>query len=149
VALGSIVNHNLNNIEIIGQVPTVKRMLERVLELDAAKKPKDLSLAALPYVALGQIESASTVTGNAQSARDYFQKAIDITTVNGKELFLLPRTIRAYRVGRMTRDQAYYHQELAKVLESSPAVWPEQRLANEVAHRRARRYLKAEHAIFQ
>lgn len=149
IALGSIVNHNLDNIEIIAQVSTVKRMLQRVIELDIANKPKDRAFAALPYVALGQIESASTQTGNAQNAKILFEKAIAETTIDGKELYLLPRTIMAYRVGRMTRDQGFYHRELAKVLEMAPSVWPAQRLANEVAHRRARRYLKVEKELFR
>ena len=149
VALGSIVNHNLDNIEIIAQVPTVKAMLARVLELDAAKPPSDLALAAFPYVALGQLESASPQTGSAAKAIEYFQKAIAITTVGGQERYLLPRTLMAYRVGRMTRDRALYHDGLAKVLATPPSVWPEQRLTNEVAQRRARRYLKLEKELFQ
>jgi len=36
-----------------------------------------------------------------------------------------------------------------KVLETPPSVWPEQRLANEIAHRRARRYLSHEKELFQ
>lgn len=148
VALGSIINHNLNNIDIIAQLSTVKRMLARVIELDAKKQPKDLAYAALPFVALGQVESASTQTGDPKKAVEYFQKAIDVTTVNGQELYLLPRTIMAYRVGRLTADRALYHDNLAKVLATSPAVWPAQRLANEVAHRRARRYLKLERTTF-
>jgi hypothetical protein len=35
------------------------------------------------------------------------------------------------------------------VIETPPSVWPEQRLANEVAHRKARRYLSKEKDIFQ
>ena len=39
--------------------------------------------------------------------------------------------------------------QLKQVLETPPSVWPEQRLANEVAHRRARRYLSHEKELFQ
>jgi len=38
--------------------------------------------------------------------------------------------------------------QLKQVLETPPSVWPEQRLANEVAHRRARRYLSHEKELF-
>jgi TRAP transporter T-component len=149
VALGSIINHNLNNVEIIAQLSTVKRMLARVLELDAAKKPSDLAYGALPYVALGQMESASTQTGDPKKAIEYFEKAIAVTTVDGQELYLLPRTMMGYRVGKMTGDRALYHDNLAKVLATSPSVWPAQRLANELAHRRARRYLTVERDTFR
>ncbi len=149
VALGSIINHNLDNIEVIGQASTVKLLLGRVLELDAAKAPSDPVLAALPHVALGQIESASTQTGDPKKAIEHFERAIALTTVAGQERYLLPRTIMAYRVGRLLRDRTLYHDGLAKVLSIAPSVWPEQRLANEIAHRRARRYLKLEKELFQ
>jgi hypothetical protein len=48
----------------------------------------------------------------------------------------------------MTNDQAFFHDQLKQVLETPPSVWPEQRLANEVAHRRARRYLSHEKEWF-
>lgn len=149
IALGSIINHNLNNVDIIAQLSTVRRMLARVIELDTAKRPSDLAYAALPYVALGQVESASTQTGDPKKAIEYFEKAIAVTTVEGQELYLLPRTMMAYRVGKMSGDRTLYNDNLAKVLATSPAVWPAQRLANELAHRRARRYLQAEKSIFQ
>jgi hypothetical protein len=34
------------------------------------------------------------------------------------------------------------------VLQTDPAIWPEQRLANEIAHRKARRYLRMEKELF-
>jgi len=62
---------------------------------------------------------------------------------------LLARTLMGYRVGLMTNDQAFMHAQLKQVLETPPAIWPEQRLANEVAHRRARRYLSHEKELFR
>ena len=62
---------------------------------------------------------------------------------------LLARTLWAYRVGLQTNDRKLFHDQLVKVLETDPAVWPEQRLANEVAQRRARRYLSNEKELFQ
>ena len=50
----------------------------------------------------------------------------------------------AYRVGLQTNDRKFFHEQLKIVLETPPSVWPEQRLANEVAHRKARRYLTHE-----
>jgi hypothetical protein len=55
----------------------------------------------------------------------------------------------AYRIGLQTNDQKFFHENLVKVLETPPSVWPEQRLANEIAHRRARRYLSHEKELFQ
>jgi hypothetical protein len=48
----------------------------------------------------------------------------------------------------MTQNRKLFHDQLVKVLQTAPSVWPEQRLANEVAHRRARRYLTIEKELF-
>ncbi len=149
LALGSIIQHNLDNIDLVGQASSVKLMLGRVLELDATKPPSDRVLAALPHLGLGQLESASSQTGNADRARAHFERAIELTTIDGQERYLLPRAFLAYRIGRMKRDRALYHDNLVKVLTTAPSVWPQERLANEIAHRRARRYLTAEKELFR
>ncbi len=158
MALGSLVNHNLTRVEMISNLPTVELMLQRVLEFDAQGLPKDpegmyfegqvnLTHAALPYVALGMLYSgrAPSMGGEPAKAKAMFEKAIGVT--EGK--FLLPRTLMAYRLGIQTNDRAFFHDQLKIVLETAPSVWPEQRLANEVAHRKARRYLTHEKELFQ
>lgn len=156
-ALGSLVNHNLTRVEMIAHVPTVQQILERVIEMDQAGLPVDpegsyyegqinKAQAALPYIALGMIHSAraTSMGGDAAKARASFEKAIELT--EGK--YLLARTLMAYRVGMMTQDRTFFHDQLKQVLETAPSVWPEQRLANEVAHRKARRYLSKEKDLF-
>jgi hypothetical protein len=147
-ALGSLVNHNLTRVEMLAYLGTVQAMLERVIEIDAKHGlPKNRVHAALPYVALGMLDSGKgkAMGGDPDKAKAEFEKAIEIT--DGK--FLLARTLMAYRVGLQTNDRKFFHDNLVKVLETPPSVWPEQRLANEVAHRRARRYLSHEKELFQ
>ncbi len=146
LALGSIINHNLDRIEMIGYLSTVQMIMERVIELDKANPPADKAHAALPHVALGMLHSArpAALGGEPAKAKAEFELALSIT--DGK--FLLPRTMMAYRVGKQTNDRKFFHEQLKQVLETAPSVWPEQRLANEVAHRRARRYLSKEKEIF-
>lgn len=157
VALGSLVNHNLTRIEMIGYLPTVEAILNRVLEMDAKGLPVDpegtyyagkvnLTHAALPYVALGMLHSgrAKSMGGDPDKARAFFEKALAVT----ENKMLLPRTLMAYRIGIQTNDQKFFHEQLKIVLETAPSVWPEQRLANEVAHRKARRYLAKEKELF-
>jgi hypothetical protein len=88
---------------------------------------------------------AKSMGGDPELAKASFQRALDITG----DKFLLARTLMAYRVGLQTNDQKFFHDNLVKVLETPPSIWPEQRLANEIAHRRARRYLSHEKDIFQ
>jgi hypothetical protein len=161
-ALGSIINHNLNDVEVIAHLPTVKLLFAKLLELDAGKKPpkgKDgkancsgnnaskCVYLALPHIAMGMLLSATgeQLGGDSAGAAKHFKDAIDLTL--GK--MLLPKVMLGYRVGKITQDKAMFRKTLLEVLSKSPAIWPEQRLANEVAHRRARRYLKMEKELFQ
>lgn len=146
LALGSLVNHNLSRIEMLSYLPTVEAIMMRVLELDAKHPPKNLQHAALPYIALAMLHSGrpKALGGEPEKAKAEFQKALDITS----DKFLLARTLMAYRVGLALNDKQFFHAQLKIVLETAPSVWPEQRLANEVAHRKARRYLQKEKDLF-
>ncbi len=146
-ALGSLINHNLTRIEMIAYLPTVEAILNRVIEIDAKSPPKNKAHAALPYIALGMIHTArgKALGGDPDKGKAMFEMALKVTD----NKFLLARTLMAYRVGLATNDRKFFHEQLKQVLETSPAVWPEQRLANEVAHRKARRYLSHEKDLFQ
>ena len=165
VGLGGMINHNLTRVEMLSYLPTVKVILERVVAIDTAQRgqidgtkkvPCDSGCTvrlALPHIALGMVYSAASAQfgGDAKRASDEFQIALRITAdakhPDGK--MLLARVLWAYRVGIMTNDRKLFHDQLVKVLETDPAIWPEQRLANEVAQRRARRYLSHEKELFQ
>ena len=153
LALGSIVNHNLGRAETLAYVSTVRVILDRVLELDGAKLPGRKELAALPHIAYGMIYSVggAAVGGDPAKAKASFETALKLTAdkdhPDGK--LLLARVLLGYRVGFVTNDRKFFHAQLKQVLETPPSVWPEQRLANEVAHRKARRYLSHEKELFQ
>lgn len=146
LALGSLVNHNLTRVEMISNLPTVEAIMNRVLEMDKANPPANKTHAALPYIALGMLHSGrpKAMGGDPDKAKAMFEAALKITD----NKMLLPRTLMAYRVGLQTNDQKFFHEQLKIVLETAPSVWPEQRLANEVAHRKARRYLSHEKDLF-
>ena len=147
-ALGGLVNHNLTRIEMISYLPTVQAMMERVVEIDTKSgPPSNKAHAALPHLALGMIHSARSPSmgGDPAKAKAAFEKALEVT--EGK--FLLARALMAYRIGMQTNDRKFFHDNLVKVLETPPSIWPEQRLANEIAHRKARRYLSHEKELFQ
>jgi hypothetical protein len=152
-ALGSIIQHNLGRAEMLSYLSTVRVLLDHVVELDKARKPSRTDYAALPHVALGMLLSAGSaqIGGDATRARAEFEAALQATAdkehPDGK--LLLARALMAYRVGLMTNDRKFFHGQLKQVLETPPSVWPEQRLANEIAHRKARRYLSHEKELFQ
>jgi hypothetical protein len=153
LALGSIINHNLSRVEMLAYLPTVQVILARVLTLDKANPPARKDYAALPHIAFAMVFSAvsSQLGGKAAEAKAEFEAALLATAdkdhPTGK--LLLARTLMGYRLGLMNNDRKFFHEQLKQVLETPPSVWPEQRLANEVAHRRARRYLSHEKELFQ
>jgi hypothetical protein len=157
LALGSLINHNLTRIEMLGYLDTVKKILGRVIEIDGpspktcaappAVCPASTAHLVMPYIAFGMLATGAgkAMGGDPEKGRADFQKALDMT--GGR--FLLARTLMAYRVGLANNDRKFFHDQLKLVLETPPSVWPEQRLANEVAHRKARRYLAQEKELFQ
>ena len=165
IGLGGMLNHNLTRVEMLSLIPVVTAIINRVVAIDTAQRgqidgtkgaPCDSGCTvrlALPHIALGMINSAASAQfgGKADVARAEFETALRITAdaqhPDGK--MLLARTLLAYRVGIQTNDRKLFHDNLVKVLETDPAIWPEQRLANEVAQRRARRYLSHEKDLFQ
>jgi hypothetical protein len=146
LALGAAVNQNKDNMEMIPYAATAKAMLLKVLEIDAKHPPRDPVLAAMPHVALGLVFTAvsPTLGGDPKKAEEHFKRALELT----QDKFLLARVHYAKRVGVATQNRQLYRDNLLKVLQTDPAIWPEQRLANEIAHRRARRYLKMEKELF-
>lgn len=146
IGLGSMINHNKDNVDLVAQAPTAKAMLLKVVALDERNPPKDKVLAALPHVALGLLYTAggTQLGGDAAKATEHFQKALALTN----DMFLLARVNYARKVGVMTQNRQLFRDELIKVLQTNPNIWPEQRLANEIAHRRARRYLSQEKELF-
>ena len=146
LGLASAINMNKDKMDLIAQLPTAKAMLQKVLEFDAKDEPSDKMLAALPHVAMGMLYSSTSkdLGGDPVKATAEFKTANDLT--GGK--FLLAQVFYARKVGVMTQDKKLFHDTLMKVLATPPSIWPEQRLAGEIAHRRARRYLKQEKELF-
>ena len=110
------------------------------------QSPNDIKAHNLLGIAL-------TAAEKIEEANTHFQKAIELTSdrtgPKPRDKLLLVRTLMGYRLGLVNNDQKFFHDQLKQVLETPPSVWPEQRLANEVAHRRARRYLSHEKELFQ
>lgn len=146
VGLASAINMNKDKMDLVAQLPTAKAMLLKVIEFDTKNPPDDKMLAALPHVAMGELYSATSKSlgGDVVKATAEFKIASDLT--GGK--FLLAQVFFARKVAVMSQDKRLFHDTLMKVLATPPSIWPEQRLAGEIAHRRARRYLKQEKELF-
>jgi hypothetical protein len=89
---------------------------------------------------LGTIYSSQgkAMGGNPEAAKKYFDEAIAAT--GGK--YLLTKVMMARYYAVVTQDRPLFESTLKAVLATSDDVWPDQRLANELAKRRAKRYLE-------
>jgi hypothetical protein len=140
LGLASAINLNRDDIEMVAYMPKVKAMFERVVKLDE----KFYNGGA--HLALGMLYTAQSkeVGGDPDLGKKHFERAIELT--DGK--FLMPQVLMAMNYGSIQHDQAFFHDRLVKVLDTPASIWPEQRLANELALVRARRYLAHEKELF-
>jgi hypothetical protein len=140
LGLASSINLNRDNIEMVAYANKAKVVFDRVTQLD----PNFYNGGA--YMALGMLYSSRphALGGNPEKGKELFEKASSIT--GGK--FLMPKVLMGYAVGRITNDREFFHKTLVQVLETSPAIFPEGRLANEIAHLRAKFYLAHEKEYF-
>jgi hypothetical protein len=140
LGLASTINLNRDDIDLVAYLPKAKMMFERVIELDE----KFYNGGA--HMALGMLYTGqgAAIGGNPAEGKKHFERAIEIT---GRK-FLMPMVLYAMNYGTITSDEKFFHETLVEVLKTAPSIWPEQRLANELAHIRARRYLAHEKELF-
>lgn len=136
LGLASAINMNRDDIVMVSHLPKAKLMLERVVELD------DDFANGLAHLGLGMMYSAqgAAIGGKPEVAMQHFER---INAINGGK-FLLAKVMMARTYAVINQKQDVFHDTLVEVLRTSPAIWPEQRLANELAHVKARRYLSQE-----
>ena len=146
VGLAGAINQNKDDIDLVGNLPRARVLFERLAELDAKDGGRDKALRALPHIALGSMAIAMSraLGGKPEVADRHFKQALQYTD----NKFLLIKVYLARRYAVAVQDKALFRKYLVEVLQTDPAIWPDQRLANEIAHRRARRYLKNEKEWF-
>lgn len=169
IGLASAINMNKDDVGMISMLPVAEWTLKRVVVMDgdgAMIKPADMSqadfdkefgkalgsapknpvLRAMPHIALGMLYTSrgKALGGDPEMGKKEFERAIELT--GGK--FLLAKVLLARNYGRIQTNREFFRKTLVEVLQTDPAIYPEQRLANEIAQRRARRYLKMEKEWF-
>jgi hypothetical protein len=146
IGLAGAINQNKDDIALVSHLPKARAMLERVVELDDADGARDPATRALPHIALASMAVAMSraLGGDPKLGARHFQRAMELT----RKKFLLVQVFYARRYAVAVQNRELFHKSLVEVLQTDPAVWPDQRLANEIAHRKARRYLKREKEWF-
>lgn len=123
---------NKDNPDVLADLPFAIACFERVFQLD----PTFNNYA--PYAAMGSYyaRTSASLGGEPARAREMFETAIARTHGN----FLTYKVMMARVYAVMVQDRALFTRLLQEVIDAGD-VMPEQRLANQIAKRRARRYL--------
>jgi len=127
---GSAANLAQEDVELMACLPSIERMIERVIELDAGYN------AGLPLAFQGVYYASKPriAGGDPEKAKAYFERAME---AHGDANMLIPYLYGRY-VGAQTQDRAHFDKMMKKVLEADLQAHPELRLTNEVARERAR-----------
>ena len=121
-------------------LPVAQALLERIVALQPDHRD------ATAHVLLGAIHSARSrlLGGDPPAGRKHFERARALT--GGGALLVDVMLARTYAV--TPGDRQLFRQALERVLAADPTRWPERRLVNEMARRKARRYLDVEDRFF-
>ena len=131
-AIARYINLNKDNPDALADLPFAVACFERSMQLDHTFNNYAPHVAMAGYYA----RASESLGGQPADARREFEAAINAT--HRQFLTYLVMYARFYAV--MVQDRALYRSLLEEVINAGD-VMPEQRLANVIAKRRARRYL--------
>jgi predicted anti-sigma-YlaC factor YlaD len=139
-ALAGAINTGKDDPSVIAFLPKVEALLMRAEQLD----PKFQNGGAL--LGLGAYWASRTkfFGGDPDKGRKYFERAM-----KDHPQFAMIRVMFARTYAVQTQDRALYERLLREVLDANPDSAPNVRLANEIARRRARRYLAEIDDLFE
>jgi hypothetical protein len=146
MGLGGAINLNKDNVDLVAHLGKVRMLIDKVMALDAKNPPADALKRTMPYLVDGRLRAGmpEALGGKPELGKKSFDKAYQLT--NQRHLLALVMMAQTYAVA--TQNRKLFRNTLVKVLQTDPASWPEERLMMEIAHRRAKRYLKQEKAWF-
>ncbi len=133
-AWGSIINLQQSEPARLAELSKVELMMERVMELDEAY------FFGGSHLFYGTFYGSrpEMLGGDPARSKRHLLRAIEIT--GGR--YLMARYLLAKCYAVQTQDRELFEITLREILEAPPDLYPEQRLANELAKRRARRLLE-------
>ena len=126
---GSWLSLNLDSMEAFSSLPRIDALMNRMVTL-----APDFHYAG-SHLFLGAYYGGRSrmLGGNPDKARNHFEQALKIT--EGKYLLISFLYAKTYAV--QNQDRELFKSQLEKVIEASDEVLPEQRLANQIAKRKA------------
>jgi len=130
---GSIINLQQSDPARLAELGKIELMMQRIMELD------EHFFFGGPHLFFGTYYGGRSemLGGDPPRAKKHLMRAIELT--QGK--FLISRFMLAKGVAVQTQDRELFETTLKEILAASPDLYPEQRLANELTKRRAKRLL--------
>ena len=124
---------NLDSVEAFADIPRLETLMKKVHELNPAFHH------AGPNLFLGAFYGGRSrmLGGNPEKSRHHFEKALELT----ENKYLLVRLLFAKTYAVQNQDRELFESQLQAVLQAPPNLFPEQRLANEVARKKAAQLL--------
>lgn len=133
LSLASAINLNRNDLARVVELPKAIAVIKRSHELD----PKFYNGGAAMTLGIIYCSQGKAIGGDPDLGKKFFDEAI--ATTGGK--FLMPKVMMARFYAVITQDRPLFEKTLKEVIAAPHDLWPEQRLPNELAKRRAARYL--------
>lgn len=132
-AWGSIINLQQSEPARLAELARVELMMDRILELDESFFFGGAHL----FYGIFYGGRPEMLGGDTEKAKEHFDMAIKIT--GGK--FLMAQFFLAKCYAFQTQNKELFEKTLQEIIEAPNDLYPDQRLANELAKRRARRLL--------
>lgn len=138
--LAAAINVSRDEVAMIARMPMAKALVARQLELDETyyHAGGHMIFGAL-YGSMGKM-----LGGDPDKAKRHFDKALKLT----KRRFLLVQAMYAKTLAVQLQDEELFDRLTGEVLEAKLEIYPEQKLANVAAKRRARRLLSRKDELF-
>ncbi|MBW2146090.1 MAG: TRAP transporter TatT component family protein [Deltaproteobacteria bacterium] len=138
---GSWISLSLHSMEALAELPRVKLMMERVLELDEGFYYGGAHL----FMGIWFASRPQMYGGGLEKARQHFLKAVDL----GRGKFLMAYVYYADHYARRFLDKDLFISTLNKVLDAPVDISPELTLLNAVAKKRAKELLTHANEYFE
>ena len=133
LALASAINLNRNDLARVVELPKAIALIKRSHEL----APKFYNAGAAMTLGIIYCSQGKAIGGDPDLGEKFFKEAIDAN--QGK--YLMPRVMYARFYAVITQKRDLFEQTLKDVIAAPHDILPSQRLPNELAKRRAARYL--------
>jgi predicted anti-sigma-YlaC factor YlaD len=138
--LAGAINVSRDDVTMIARMPVAKALIARQLELD------DTYYHAGGHMIFGALYGSvgKMLGGDPKKAQQHFDKALKMT----KRRFLLVQAMYAKTLAVQLQDEGLFKKLCNEVLKADLSIYPEQKLANVAAKRRARRLMARMDELF-